>query len=206
MSCRNLNILLFLLLRFVVEIAPNYRLVAKHEIQTRGVGALTRLRGGAFKENEEGLKHTVLNDDYEYRNDGHGAVIRVPKDFASFNRAVDNALARAKQSVSILKPLIYIDEGSYLIDRRYKEVAVSKDGWQYYKAHPPIYLDGRKSVPPCAPSFHTRANTPPDPSANSSIHQPSLDMSVTPTHQPTGQLRRCTDAGPSHCYSDSDAL
>jgi hypothetical protein len=131
----------------IVEIAPNYRIATNRNSLNRGIVALTRLRGGATAENEEGFKHTVLNDDYEYRNDGHGAVIRVPKDFVSFNRAVDSALARAKQSVSILKPLIYLEEGSYLIDRRYKEVAVSKDGWQYYKSHPPIYLDGRKSVP-----------------------------------------------------------
>ncbi len=161
MIYRSVHLALFLLLRSVVEIAPNYGLVAKHVSQKHGVPALTRLRGGATTFTDGSFKHTVLNDDYEYRNDGHGAVIRVPKDFASFNQAVDNALARAKNSVSILKPLVYIENGSYLIDRRYKEVAVSKDGWQYHDSHPPIYLDGRKSVPPRTASLRTRSNACP---------------------------------------------
>jgi hypothetical protein len=108
--------------------------------------ASLRLRGGSSYQKLNAVNHTVLDDDYEFRNDGHGAIIYIPDQIANFDRAIDIALSRAKESVSILKPLVYLERGSYLLERKYKEVAVSLNGWQYINYHPAIYLNGRKYV------------------------------------------------------------
>ncbi len=134
----------FFIQQFVVLFSKN-RLRPGRSLLISGYSSL-RLRGGSTFRKYEPLNHTVQDDDYEYRNDGHGEIFHIPRDFATFDQAVETALRRAQESVSILKPLIYISDGSYLMDRKYLEVAVSKNGWQYHNYHAPIYLNGRKCV------------------------------------------------------------
>ena len=93
------------------------------------------------------FKRSLRNDDDP---EGEAAadkrkVYRLPRDFPTLERAVQHVQEQTTKRGTVSKPLIYLEEGSYLVDRRFKEVAVSQDGWQYYQSHIPIYLDGRQT-------------------------------------------------------------
>ena len=73
------------------------------------------------------------------------AVTFVPDDYSGIVEAIEQVLHRQQENVHGKRTVISVRPGSYLMPRRFREVACPDGKWPYYLSHYPRYLDGKKT-------------------------------------------------------------